>query len=76
MWEVQIGKVDLCVGDFWEMPARRRLAPFTSVMALDRLGASTLLNRFYLTESFHKVVLQRSIPAQIRQLVLYISHSK
>jgi len=37
VWEVQLGKVDICVGDFWEMPARRRLAPFTSVMALDSM---------------------------------------
>ena len=33
------------------------------------LGASL---QTYLTESAHKVVLQKSIPAQIRQLILYI----
>ena len=29
---------------------------------------------FYLTESVHKFVFQTSIPAQIRELVLYISN--
>ena len=32
--------------------------------------------RPYLTESVYQVVLQKSIPAQIRQLILYISNSK
>ena len=31
---------------------------------------------FHLTESVYKVVLQESIPAQIRQHVLYISNYK
>ena len=35
-----------------------------------------LLVHHYLTESDHKVVLQKSIPVQIRQLGLYISHNK
>jgi len=30
----------------------------------------------YLSESVYKVVLQKSIPAQIRQLILYISNNK
>ena len=30
----------------------------------------------YLTESIYKVVLQKSIPAQIRQLILYISNNQ
>ena len=30
----------------------------------------------YHTESVYKVVLQKSIPAQIRQLILYISNSR
>ena len=29
----------------------------------------------YLAEIFHKVVLQKSIPAQIWQLILYISNN-
>ena len=32
--------------------------------------------RSYLIESFYKVVSQKSIPAQIRQLVLYTSRNK
>jgi len=31
---------------------------------------------FYLTESVYKVVLQKSSPAQVRQLILYISNDK
>ena len=31
---------------------------------------------FYLTERVNKVVLQMSIPAQIRQLIFYISNNK
>jgi len=30
----------------------------------------------YLTESVYKVVSQKSIPTQIRQLIFYISNSK
>jgi len=30
----------------------------------------------YLTESVYKVVWQKSIPARIRQLILYISNDK
>ena len=30
----------------------------------------------YFTECLHKVVLQKSIPAQIRQLILYISKNQ
>ena len=30
--------------------------------------------RAYLTESVHEVVLQKAIPAQIRQPILYISN--
>ena len=32
--------------------------------------------RSYLTETVYKVVLRKSIPAQIRQFILYISHDK
>ena len=31
-------------------------------------------SRFHLTESVHKVVLQKSIPAHTRKLILYISN--
>ena len=31
---------------------------------------------FYLTESVYKIVSQESIPAQIRQLIPYISNDK
>ena len=31
---------------------------------------------FYLTESIHKVVLPKSIPAQIHQLILYTRNNK
>ena len=30
----------------------------------------------YITQLFFKVVLQKSIPTQIRQLILYITYSK
>lgn len=43
VYEVKVGKVDLCVGDFWEMPERRRLAPFTSSVALDKSLPSPLI---------------------------------
>ena len=33
-------------------------------------------DRSYLTESVEKVVLQHSIPAQIRQLLLHISNQR
>ena len=36
-------------------------------------GAKFGAEQFYLTESVYKVVLQKSIPAQIRQRILYIS---
>ena len=32
--------------------------------------------RLYLTESVYKVVFQKSIPAQIRQLIVYVSNNK
>jgi len=32
--------------------------------------------RLYLTQSVFKVVLQKSIPPQIRQLILYVRNSK
>ena len=52
---------------------------------MDVVEAATLINLStllvppqpsYLTESVYKVVLQMSIPAQIRQRVLYISNDK
>ena len=35
-----------------------------------------LVQHFYLTESVFKIVLQKSIPAQIRQLVLHIGNNQ
>ena len=32
--------------------------------------------KYYLTESIYQVVLQKSIPLRIRQLVLYLSDNK
>ena len=34
------------------------------------------LHHFHLTQSVSKVVLQKHIPTQIRQLILYVSDSK
>ena len=34
------------------------------------------IGELYLAESAYKVVLQKSVPAQIRQLLLYISNRK
>ena len=56
-------------------PAKKRLGP-------DSAGQITILKSvlncplevvggFHLTESVYKVILQKSIPAHIRQLVLY-----
>ena len=43
----------------------------------DVRGIETLeLHRIYLTESAYKVVLQKLIPVQIRQLIIYISNDK
>ena len=34
------------------------------------------VRQLYLTESVYKIVVQKSIPAQIRQLTLYMSNNK
>ena len=34
-WEVQLGLVDVCVGDVWETDARRIVSPFTSPIDVD-----------------------------------------
>ena len=39
-------------------------------------GGEVANHRAYLTESVYKVVMQNSIPAQIRQLTLYHSQYK
>jgi len=49
-----------------EVPQRAARLPHTSGVSL----------HFYLTESVYKVVLQKSIPAQIRQLILHICNNK
>ena len=64
--------------------SRKYLRPL--LIALDELGTQAhnllleirrlLRLRFYLTQSVSKVVLQRYIPTQIRQPILYISNSK
>jgi hypothetical protein len=35
VWEIKLGNVDLCVGDFWETAERRQLTPMTSSLAFD-----------------------------------------
>jgi hypothetical protein len=42
--EVRLGKVDLCVGDFWETPQRRNLAPFTAPIDSDFFTLYTTVN--------------------------------
>jgi len=42
VWEVRLGNVDLCVGDFWETEQRRGIAPFASAMDSDVLKLGTL----------------------------------
>mmetsp|Transcript_7423 Transcript_7423/g.17958 ORF Transcript_7423/g.17958 Transcript_7423/m.17958 type:complete len:715 (+) Transcript_7423:3-2147(+) len=42
VWEVRVGHVDLCVGDFWETEPRREIAAFTSAMDSDMLKLGTL----------------------------------
>jgi hypothetical protein len=42
--EVKFGNVDLCVGDFWETPERRNLAPFTAPIDSDFFTLYTTLN--------------------------------
>jgi len=42
VWEVRLGNVDLCVGDFWETEERRGIAPFASAMDSDVLKLGTL----------------------------------
>eukprot|EP00291_Cryptomonas_curvata_P019850 CAMPEP_0172158522 /NCGR_PEP_ID=MMETSP1050-20130122/4420_1 /TAXON_ID=233186 /ORGANISM="Cryptomonas curvata, Strain CCAP979/52" /LENGTH=503 /DNA_ID=CAMNT_0012827925 /DNA_START=62 /DNA_END=1573 /DNA_ORIENTATION=+ len=36
VWEVNLGNVDICVGDFWETPDRRGIAAFTTALAVDK----------------------------------------
>mmetsp|Transcript_6279 Transcript_6279/g.14664 ORF Transcript_6279/g.14664 Transcript_6279/m.14664 type:complete len:796 (-) Transcript_6279:127-2514(-) len=42
VWEVRVGHVDVCVGDFWETEPRREVASFTSAMDSDILKLGTL----------------------------------
>uniref|UniRef100_A0A7S0W1Q3 Ionotropic glutamate receptor C-terminal domain-containing protein n=1 Tax=Hemiselmis tepida TaxID=464990 RepID=A0A7S0W1Q3_9CRYP len=42
VWEVRLGNVDLCSGDFWETEERRGIAPFASAMDSDVLKLGTL----------------------------------
>ena len=42
VWEVRLGNVDLCVGDFWETDERRRIAMFTSAMDSDYFKLGTM----------------------------------
>ena len=35
VWEVVLGKVDLCVGDFWETTERRQLSTMTASLDID-----------------------------------------
>ena len=42
---------------------------------LEEERAAILEDKVYLTERVYKVVLQKSIPAQICQLILYISNN-
>jgi hypothetical protein len=44
VWDVKFGKVDLCVGDFWETPERRNLTPFTAPIDSDFFTLYTTLN--------------------------------
>jgi hypothetical protein len=41
LYEIRLGKVDLCVGRFWETPEYRRLVPFTSQLFVDNLRLIT-----------------------------------
>lgn len=42
VWEVYLGNVDLCVGDFWETDERRRIAMFTSALDSDYFKLGTM----------------------------------
>ena len=44
--------------------------------ALDTGAAPVFLKQVDLTQSFFKVVMQKCIPTQIRQLILHISNGK
>ena len=41
VWEVKLGEVDLCVGDFWETPERRNLTAFTTQIDSDTFSLYT-----------------------------------
>jgi hypothetical protein len=42
VWEVKLGKVDACIGDFWETPERRSLVSFTAAIDSDQFVLATL----------------------------------
>ena len=42
VWEVYLGNVDLCVGDFWETDERRRTSMFTSALDSDFFKLGTM----------------------------------
>jgi len=46
------------------------------VLCSERVRFPNFCLCFYLTESVYQVVLQNSIPTQIRQLIIYIRNSK
>ena len=54
---------------------RKLLKGGASTLHSEFLGAWPTLH-FYFTQSVFEVVLQKSIPTQIRQLILHISYSK
>ena len=54
--------------------SQRRFRKLLPALATEAAHEATL--NTYLTESVYKVVLQKSIPPQIRQLIPYISNDK
>ena len=62
------------VGDLFRRLARgRAVREVREVRDVERVP---LNEQPYLTESVHTVVLQKSFPAQIRQIVLYMSNNE
>ena len=62
----------------WGMVQIRQLVEFKPSVKVSgaELGASGRTSRFHITQSALEAVLKKSIPTQIRQLILYISNSK
>ena len=58
--------------DYESLEQRNRLRALGAI----RSGAPGKRHRFYLTESVYTLGLQKSIPAQICQLILYIGYDK